>query len=156
CRTMSDGPIKLNDSGLIAAVRTLHPVIFLDTAVRFNESENENDASQSSKHLAETIFALLKAGAKAVVCAHHSTKAASSNVTLESCLRGSGDIAAMADAVYYLQVTDQPALKVKIQNLKARDFEALPPFEVVGRPFINEIGDFNPSEGISEPHYAYM
>ena len=156
CRTMSDGPIKLEDGELLEAVRILKPVVFLDTAVRFNSSENENDASQSSKHLADAIFALLKAGAKAVVCAHHSTKSAKNGPTLETCLRGSGDIAAMADAVYYLQVIDQASLTVKITNMKARDFEALPSFEVVGRPFINEVGDFKPSQCIGEPHFAQM
>jgi RecA-family ATPase len=156
CRTMSDGPIRLSDRNLLSAIRDLKPIVFLDTAVRFNPSDDENDASKSSKLLAEAVFALIKAGAKAVVCAHHSTKAAKKNVTLESCLRGSGDIGAMADAVYYLEVTEQASLTVKIVNKKARDFEPIPDFEVVGRPFINEIADFKPATAISEPQFAQM
>jgi hypothetical protein len=154
CRTMSDGPIKLNNPELVAAVAALRPVVFLDTAVRFNQSENENDASQSSKQMADTIFALLTAGAKAVVCAHHSTKSANTNITLETCLRGSGDLAAMADAVYYLQVTDPSSLRVKIRNLKARDFEPLQPFEIEGRPYIEMNGDFHAAQPIDEPKFT--
>jgi len=154
CRTMSDGPIKLTDSGLIAAVADLRPVVFLDTAVRFNHSENENDASQAAKHMADTIFALINKGARAVVCAHHSTKTAKKDPTLETCLRGSGDLAAMADAVYYLDVVDPLTLRVKVKNLKARDFEPLAPFEIEGRPYLELTGDFKPAQTIDEPRFA--
>jgi hypothetical protein len=154
CRTMNDGPIKLSDPNLLNAVSALCPVVFLDTAVRFNQSENENDASQSAKQMAETIFALITAGAKAVVCAHHSTKTATKDPTLETCLRGSGDLAAMADAVYFLQVSDPKNLRIRVRNLKARDFEALPDFEVAGRPYIDLTGDFEPMERIDEPFFT--
>lgn len=154
CRTMSDGPISLNNPGLMTAVTELRPVVFLDTAVRFNQSQNENDASQSSKQMGEMIFALLNAGARAVVCAHHSTKTVKKDVTLETCLRGSSDLGAIADAVYYLQVTDASNLQVRIKNLKARDFEPLPPFEVVGRPYIELMGNFQPAQRIDEPRFT--
>ncbi len=49
CRTMTAGPIRLNDPELVRAVKELHPVVFLDTAIRFSEAENENDASQSAE-----------------------------------------------------------------------------------------------------------
>jgi len=154
CRTMSDGSIKLNDQQLIAAVTELRPVVFLDTAVRFNQSENENDASQSSRQMAEMFFGLKNAGATAIVCAHHSTKTAKKDATLETCLRGSGDLSAMADAVYYLQVMDAASLHVRITNLKARDFEPLPAFEVAGRPYIDMLGDFQLAQRLDEPHFT--
>jgi hypothetical protein len=151
---MSDGSLKLNDSDLLVAVATLRPVVFLDTAVRFNDSKDENDASQASKLLTDALFALLKAGARAVVCAHHSTKAANNNICLETCLRGTGELGANADAVYYLQVKDSENLRVCIHNVKARDFEPLKPFEVEGRPYIELTGDFRPAQPIDEPHFA--
>ena len=154
CRTMSDGSIKLNDPGLWAAVSELHPVVFLDTAVRFNDSKDENDASQSAKLLTDALFALLQKGARAVVCAHHSTKAAGNTISLETALRGTGELGANADAVYYLQVKDSASLRVCIRNVKARDFEALPPIEVVGRPHLELTGDFQPAQPIDAPHYA--
>jgi hypothetical protein len=154
CRTMSDGPIRLNNDNLLAAVTDLRPIVFLDTAVRFNLAENENDASQSHKYMADMIFGLINRGAKAVVCAHHSTKAVKKEVTLESCLRGSGDLAAMADAVYYLQVTDASNLRFKVRNVKARDFEPVKPFEVEGRPYIDLTGDFHLVNPIDEPHFT--
>lgn len=154
CRTMSAGPLKLTNPGLLEAVNVLHPVIFLDTAVRFNDSKDENDASQSAKLLTDGLFGLLRAGAKAVVCAHHSTKAADSNICLETCLRGTGELGANADAVYYLQVKDRPTLRICVQNVKSRDFEPLKPFEIVGRPHIELNGDFQVAEPIDAPEFA--
>ena len=154
CRTMTDGSIKLTDTDLLSAVAALRPVVFLDTAVRFNDSKDENDASQSSKLLTDALFALRRAGAQAVVCAHHSTKGANSNICLDTALRGSSELGANADAVYYLQVKDDSDLRVRIHCVKPRDFEPLKPFEVVGRPYIELEGDFRPAQPIDEPHFA--
>ncbi len=68
CQTLTDGPaIFLNNVNLIAAVEELHPVIFLDTAVRFNTSKDENDSMQTAQGLGALIFGLLQHGAQAVV-----------------------------------------------------------------------------------------
>ena len=83
-----------------------------------------------------------RAGAKTVVCAHHSTKAAGKNICLETCLRGTGELGANADAVYYLEVKDTDSLRLRIHNVKARDFEPLKSIEVEGRPYIELTGDF--------------
>ncbi len=89
--------------------------------------------------MATTIFELLGAGAKAVVGVHHSPKgAAKQEPDLENTLRGSGDLGAMADAVYNLKSEDHQRALVRVKNVKARDFEPVPPFEIQGRPFINE------------------
>ena len=149
-RTMSDGPIRLDHPDLLEAVRHLKPVIFLDTLVRFNDSENENDASQSAHTIAKDLFALLKAGAKAIVCLHHSRKDAGGTApSLENTLRGSGDLGAMADAVYSLRVEDHASLKVRVTNVKARDFEPVPAFVIEGRPSIGQRGDFQLLSGTS-------
>ena len=155
CRTMTDGPIKLNDPDLIRAVKELRPIVFLDTAIRFSDAENENDASQSAKYMATTIFELLGAGAKAVVGVHHSPKgAANEEADLENTLRGSGDLGAMADAVYNLKVENHEFAHIRVKNVKARDFEPVPPFEIQGRPFINETQDFGLLENIQEPVFT--
>lgn len=154
CRTMSDGTLKLTDPDLLVAISQQRPIVFLDTAVRFNDSEDENNASQSAKLLTDALFTLLRAGARAVVCAHHSTKAAKGNISLETCLRGTGELGANADAVYYLEVKDSSTFRVCIHNVKARDFESLKPFEVEGRPYIELTGDFRPAQPIDEPHFA--
>jgi hypothetical protein len=155
CRTMGDGALKLDNLDLLSAVRTLKPVVFLDTAVRFNDSEDENNASQSARNMGNTIFNLMNAGAKAVVCVHHSAKsAANKDASLENSLRGSGDLGAMADAVYSLKVVDPAALRVRVENVKARDFEPRPAFEILGRPCIDDEGDFGLVAHIEEPQYS--
>jgi hypothetical protein len=152
CRTMSDGPMDLDDPDLESAVSDMNPVVFLDTLIRFNDAENENDASQSARLLAKAIFRLISLGAKAVVCLHHSTKVSGSQaVTLENTLRGSGDLGAMADAVYSLKNLDRKLLRVHIENVKARDFEAVAPFEVQGRPYLDETGDFKVLTDVKQP-----
>jgi hypothetical protein len=87
CMTLSDGAaIDLADPVLLAAIRELKPVIFLDTAIRFSTAENENSSSENQV-LARSLFALLQAGAVAVVCLHHRSKNnESEELTLENTL----------------------------------------------------------------------
>src|SRR5260370_20696836 len=74
CRTISDGaPLNLSDPALRAALREWKPVVFLDTAIRFSNSADENSSAENQA-LARTIFALLHDGAGAVVCLHHRSK----------------------------------------------------------------------------------
>ncbi len=145
CRTMKDGaPLNLNDPLLLNAARELKPVIFLDTAVRFSNADSENDANQNARGLADGVFKLLQAGATAIVGIHHSPKSAvnAQQLTLENTLRGTGDLGAMCDAVYGLKVINPEKLIVKVACVKPRDFEPVPPFQIQGRPYINETGDF--------------
>ncbi len=105
--------------------------------------------------MATTVFELLGAGAVAVVGVHHSAKsAANKQRTLENALRGSGDLGAMSDAVYSLTVQDAESLQVKVECVKARDFEPVAPFEIQGRPFITDTQDFGLLAKIDEPRYA--
>jgi hypothetical protein len=159
CQTISDGAIALNDPLLFQAVRDLNgPVIFLDTAIRFSGAESENDSRENAGGLAMLAFALLRAGAIAVVCLHHSKKAQgeANFMTLENVLRGTGDFGAMADCVWGLQHArkrkgnsqwdedyqqeSKTLTRVYIECVKPRDLPAADPFIVQGRPFIDDLG----------------
>jgi hypothetical protein len=143
CRTMRDGVIRLADPLLLSAVRELKPVVFLDTAIRFSDAESENSSSENAKGLANDIFALLRAGSPAVIGLHHSPKDSSGHsMTLENVLRGTGDLGAMCDAVYGLQTKDADETRLLVKCVKPRDFEPVKPFEIQGRPYIDEAGDF--------------
>jgi hypothetical protein len=144
CRTMKDGMITLDDANLLAAVRELKPVVFLDTAIRFTDAKSENDASENANGMAKGVFNLLNMGARAVVGLHHSPKRTANQaaMTLESVLRGTGDLGAMCDAVYGLQVKDAEETRLLVKCVKPRDFEPVKPFEIQGRPYIDESGDF--------------
>lgn len=161
CQTVGDGVTPLDDPSLEAAVKELKPVVFLDTAVRFNPSEDENSARQNSSLLASDLFRLIRWGAGAAVCLHHSPKYAKDAefMTLENVLRGTGDLGAMCDAVWglqhdkrksdnhkdwdyeYLEESEQ-LTRLYVRCVKPRDFDAAPAFRVQGRPYIDEKGDF--------------
>lgn len=108
CRTISEGrTIMLDDPILKEAVKELKPVLVLDTLPRFNEGGDENDAA-SNKKLVDDITELRALGVVAIICIHHSTKEAKKNGkdTLENVVRGTGDLGAMCDLVYYLRRDD--------------------------------------------------
>jgi AAA domain/DnaB-like helicase N terminal domain len=143
CRTMADGAMDLPDPSLLTAVRELKPVIVLDTAIRFSKAESENSSTENANGLARDIFALRQAGARSVICIHHAPKASSGQaMTLENVLRGSGDLGAMADVVYGLQVKEQATTRILVRCVKARDFEPGRDFEIQARPYIDQQGDF--------------
>jgi hypothetical protein len=151
CQTMNDGvPISLHDPMLAAAVKELKPVVFLDTAIRFQTSHDENSATESAQGLAKGIFNIMQMGALGVVGLHHAVKEAAKSkeaLTLENCLRGSGDIGAMCDCVwgmqhdrggegegeeYYLQ--SQNLTRLFLRCVKPRDMDPKPDdFRIQGR-----------------------
>jgi hypothetical protein len=154
CQTLKDGFTPLDAPHLLSAVKELKPVVFLDTAIRFSSGE-ENSASANASGLANAIFALIRAGAVSVVCLHHSPKAAGDAefMTLENVLRGTGDFGAMCDAVWGIQHAkkkgkqeyQQESLdltRLYLKCVKGRDFTAVDPFVIQGRPYIDEVGDF--------------
>lgn len=155
CQTIADGvPLELSDPLLAAAIHDLKPVVFLDTAIRFANVEDENSASQNAQGLAKAVFRLLHLGARAVVCLHHRAKetAKSEELTLENTLRGTGDLGAMCDAVWGLQY-DRPTgdaqhakesrrlVRLSVSCVKARDFVPPEDFRIQLEPFIDQIGD---------------
>jgi hypothetical protein len=102
CRTISSGAsLSLDDPLLLEAVRQLKPVVFLDTAIRFSKSGDENSAA-ANRQLVDDVTALRAAGAVAVILLHHAKKdsGGNRNMTIENMLRGTGDFAAMCDMAY--------------------------------------------------------
>ncbi len=138
CRTITEGvTLLLDDPILLRAVQVMKPVIFLDTMIRFSYAQDENSASENQR-LAKDILALRSAGAVAVVGLHHSTKSsAKEEMTLENCLRGTGDIAALCDSVYAIR-RDQVLYddgngpnEIDVKCVKPRDIKNPPkPFRI--------------------------
>jgi hypothetical protein len=144
-RTLSKGPAPcLSDPRILTAAKDAD--IFLDTAIRFNFSNDssENDATDNQRGLAADIFALLGASARSVIPAHHAPKgfAKETVMTLENIVRGSGDLGAMLATCWGVRQLDRDRNIVYVQNCKPRDFEPCGPFQLVGRPFIDTEGDF--------------
>lgn len=141
-RTLSKGPTPcLSDPRLLFGAKGAH--VILDTAVRFAEGD-ENSATEMASGLANDIFALLGSGARSVIAAHHSPKpfARENRMTLENVLRGSGDVGAMLTTAWGVKQIDSAGNILHIENIKPRDFQPCGPFQIIGRPFIDESGDF--------------
>jgi AAA domain-containing protein len=99
-RTLTQGVmLGLNSPEIESILKAMHPVVVLETLIRFNDGKDEDDASENKK-LAEAIFHLIALGARAVIGIHHSRKDVKANPTKEAAVRGSGDALAMVDAVW--------------------------------------------------------
>jgi hypothetical protein len=137
----SEKPIvDLEDSMLLKAAEGAD--IILDTATRFKAGD-ENDAGQN-RPFASALFALLNAKAESITGAHHSPKdfSKADHMTLENCLRGSGDLGAMLCGCWGIRQIDAERNRIFVQNLKARDFDPCQPFILEGRPHLEHNGNF--------------
>jgi hypothetical protein len=160
CRTISDGvTLLLDDPIVLKAVQEMKPIVFLDTMIRFSESKDENSSAENQA-VAKNVLALRAAGAVSVIGLHHATKAfAEGEITLEACLRGTGDIAALCDSVYALR-RDRAVFdngngpeELDVVCVKDRDIKNPPkPFRIAARyikedgtraSFIDETRDFH-------------
>lgn len=102
CRTLTQGMVSLDDQNLERLIRSMKPYIVLETLVRFGDGEDEDDAKEASR-LAASIFRLISLGARGVLAIHHSRKDLKrGGIDLEKSIRGSGDYAAMADAIWVI------------------------------------------------------
>ncbi len=134
-RTLSkDGRVTLIDEALKSALPG--SVVILDTAVRF--ISGDEDSSSDMRLFADELFALLRAGAEAVLVLYHSPKSqrGAEGMTLENALRGSGDLGAALACCWgtRLQDVSKPYESASfMENLKQRDFESKP-FEVTSGP----------------------
>jgi hypothetical protein len=136
-RTISEGgTLLLNNPWVLEAVMQMKPVVILDTLIRFSEADDENQASQN-KQMVDDIIRLRQAGAVAVIGMHHATKAMrEKGMSLETALRGTGDIAASADAVYgmlrdsKMYADGSGPNEIDVACLKPRDFEPPKPFRI--------------------------
>jgi len=76
-----------------------------------------------------------------VIGIHHARKLhKDEGYTLENTLRGASDIAAICDACYRVIGRDSTNFVAEIRCMKARDFEPIDPFDIQGRPYIDERG----------------
>ena len=159
--TLQQGILRLDDLSLQAMVKELHPVIFLDTAIRFlTMGADENSSASNNVGLANGVFALLRLGARAVVCLHHSPKKSgdASFMTLENVLRGTGDLGAMSEVVWGIErarkkkgqkwdveysKNSRDLTRLRMECVKGRDLENVAGDLVIqGRPYIDNGGDF--------------
>jgi hypothetical protein len=141
-RTLSKDEIQLSllDPRLLKAAEGAH--VFLDTAIRFMEGDENGNAEQ--RVFAATLFKLIHAGARTVTGAHHSPKSFSKDsfMDLQNVLRGAGDIGAMLTCCWGLRQIDSEQNKIYVQNVKPRDFQACEPFIIQGRPSLDQTGYF--------------
>ena len=127
CRTMSKGDTlqlpELQPEELEGAV------VILDTAIRY--LKGDENSSQDMRVFAESIFNLMprdgKPGAMAVLLLHHSLKGTkdSGELTLENCMRGSGELGAFLTSGWGTRLQDpsdaySPSY---FKNIKPRDFD---------------------------------
>ncbi len=131
----------------------MRPVVILDTAIRF-QAGDEQSSSQQAQGLGAKLFALIRAGAQAVICMHHRKKDLSDQTpTLENTLRGTGDFGAMADCVWCAEYPSRKGdssyleeskmlTRIALTCVKPRDMEPADPFVIQGRPHIDQKGDF--------------
>jgi hypothetical protein len=130
CRTMnSEGTLTLAD---LTADELRGALVVVDTAVRF--VKGDENSSEHMKVFADECFGLMKAGAASVLVLFHSPKGTkeASELTLENCMRGSGDLGAFVSSCWAtrLQEPDAPWESASyLKNVKQRDFES-DPFEV--------------------------
>jgi hypothetical protein len=137
CRTISEGAtLRLDDPSLLQAIAEMRPVVILDTVIRFSDSDDENAAAQN-KRMVEDIIRLRQAGAVGVIGIHHSKKdMREKGMSLENVLRGTGDIAASADAVYGMLRDDRMydhgngPNEIDVECVKPRDFDPPLPFRI--------------------------
>ena len=140
-RTLSQSRIELTNPNLLLAAHGAY--VFLDTVVRFIKgAENENKDNDTG--LAHGCFTLLGAGARAVIGAHHATKASrdANEMTLENMFRGAGDISAFVRTAYGAKKISSPddttRAPVVVACLKPGDFDPPLPFVLEGKPHIDD------------------
>jgi hypothetical protein len=131
CRTLSDGAFKLDDAILIAAVEELKPLVVLDTVTRFSTAEDEN-RSADIREFANTLLELSRHAA-GIIGVHHSLKHRE-KPNLDNTLRGTGDYAALCDAVWSVECQNPETLLMQLECVKAREFEQPKPFRVMRKP----------------------
>jgi hypothetical protein len=136
-RTLSAYPmLPLTDPAVLLCAQGAD--VFLDTAIRFMDGD-ESSSSDNDRGLAAGIFRLLQSGARTVTAAHHSPKGfeKAAYMSLETVLRGTGDIGAMAATAWGVRMLDAMRSRIQVECLKARDFEPPPPFQLDGKPHID-------------------
>jgi len=142
-RTLSKGPApELDDKRLLWAVKGA--AVVADTAIRFmEEGLSDNSASEMANSLSNDLLGLLRAEARCVLALFHAIKGAKAAevMNLENMIRGTGELGAVLATAWGVKQIDEKAAITYVQNLKARDFEACGPFQLVMRPAIDNTHD---------------
>lgn len=142
-RTLSKGPAPdLEDKRILWAVKG--SMVVADTAIRFvEEGISDNSASEIANSLSNDLLGLLRAEARVVLALFHAIKGAKAAevMNLENMIRGTGELGAILATAWGLKQIDEHSALTYVQNLKARDFEACGPFELVMRPSISDMHD---------------
>jgi 5S rRNA maturation endonuclease (ribonuclease M5) len=142
-RTLTKGPTpELDDKKILYAAKK--SVVIVDTAIRFVGDADDNSASEMARGLSEDLMKLLRAESRLVLALFHSVKAvgAMSVMNLENMIRGSGEMGAILATAWGLKQIEARSNTIFVQNLKPRDFEPCGPFELIGRPDIDQTSDF--------------
>jgi hypothetical protein len=133
-RSMNLGDLKLSD---IPDEALFGSVLIVDTAVRFMAGD-ENSVSDT-RAFSQVLFDTQRRQGQdgAIVVLYHSPKATKSvdELTLENCLRGSGELGAAITDAHGTRLQEAAPDKAYgstsfISHIKARDYEGLPNFEV--------------------------
>jgi len=133
----------------------MRPVVILDTAIRFQEGD-EQSSTQQAQGLGAKLFDY-QGGAPLVIGMHHRKKdIGDTTPTLENTLRGTGDFGAMADCVWCVEHSRRKSgrnydeeyqeeskllTRLTLTCVKPRDMEPADPFTIQGRPYIDQKGD---------------
>jgi DnaB-like helicase N terminal domain/AAA domain len=142
-RTLSKGRTpSLTDARLLRDAKNAHVIV--DTAVRFMGDVDESSGTDIAEGLSNDFLDLLRADARSVVPLFHSPKSfvKERTMSLENMIRGSSEFGAVLATAWGIRQIDEATNTVHIQNLKPRDFEPCGPFQIVGRPYIDQAGQF--------------
>jgi hypothetical protein len=142
-RTLSKGPVlQLTDREFLRTAKGAH--VICDTAIRFMKAVDENSASEAAQGLSDDFFALQRAEVKSIIALFHSPKSFASQrvMTLEGMIRGTSEFGAVLATAWGLRQIDHDTNTVHVENLKDRDFQSCGPFQLIGRPFIDQEGGF--------------
>lgn len=142
-RTLTKGPtLPLTDPKILREVEGAHVVC--DTAIRFMKAVDENSASEAAAALSDDCFTLQRAGALTVIPLFHAPKAFVNQTIMskEAMIRGSGEFGASIATAWGVRKIDNATTIVHIENIKDRDFQACQPFQLIGRPYLDEDGEF--------------
>ena len=142
-RTLSKGSApNLDDPRILRSCEKA--TVILDTGIRFMTATDESNSSEIAEGLSNDMLGLLRAGASSVVPLFHSPKsfAKESVMTLENMIRGSSEIGAVLATAWGIKQLDEATNTIHVENLKARDFEHCGPFQLAGRPYLDQTEDF--------------
>jgi len=142
-RTLSKGPaLPLTDPRILREAKGAH--VICDTAIRFMKAVDENSANEAAAALSADFFALQRAEAKSIIALFHSPKsfATQTYMSVENMIRGSGEFGAVLATAWGLRQIDKTANVVHVECLKDRDVAASAPFQLIGRPYLDQEGFF--------------